>query len=51
MSRKIEIFESKNEVNKKELLQQLELITLLAIEEEITLDEVEQYALKIFQML
>lgn len=51
MSRKIEIFESKNEVSKKELLQQLELITLLAIEEEITLDEVEQYALKIFQML
>lgn len=49
MPQKIAIFEKDCEVSKKELWQQLELITHLVIEEQITLDEAEQYALKIFQ--
>ena len=49
MPQKIAIFEKDCEKSKKELWQQLELITHWVLDEKISLDEAEEYALKIFK--
>lgn len=51
MPQKIKIFEKDCEVSKKEMWQQLELITHWVLDEKISLDEAEQYALKIFESI
>jgi hypothetical protein len=48
MFKNIAIFEKESEVNKGELWQQFELITYLAKMGEITLNELETYAGKLF---